>query len=255
MKPDLSDTESLREAQEIVELAEKKGATLRLIGGLAIRFHCHGPHSSHLRSYHDVDMFGLTKQLKVIYSVLGDFGYAPNVFYNTKTGGTRLQFTNRRNGEHIDIFLDKFRMDYTIDFRKRLNLDEVTIPVTDLLLTKLQIVRITEKDVKDIISILEDHETDSENPKEALEFNYISRLCSRNWGLEKTVLENINKIRILIERNELLSPNDTEAFGEKLSHLQEVIRNGRKTVGWRLRGLIGTRMKWYSPIEIGEGEA
>ena len=255
MDTDSSGSESFQEAEEIIGLAQKKGATLRLIGGLAIRFHCHGPHSTHLRFYHDVDMFGPTKQLKAIYSVVDEFGYAPNVLYNTKTGGTRLQFVRKPNGRHIDIFLDKFRMDHTIDFRKRLQLDNLTIPVTDLLLTKLQIVGITEKDLRDIIAILEDHEVTSENPKEMLELNYISELCSRNWGLEKTILENIDKIRISIDKHEFVLQNEKEQLREKLNQLQESIRKRRKSIRWRLRDLIGTRMKWYSVIDIGEGEA
>lgn len=255
MNIDFSDSKSFLEAEKIIDVAQKKGATLRLIGGMAIRFHCHGPHSTHLRFYHDVDMFGLTKQLKAIYSVLDEFGYSPNVLYNTKTGGTRLQFVRKPNGEHIDIFLDKFRMDHTLDFRKRLQLDSVTIPVTDLLLTKLQIVRITDKDVRDVIAILEDHEVTSENFKEVLELNYLSKLCSDDWGLEKTVLDNIDKIGVSIDKHEFVLPNDKEQLREKLNHLHEAIRKKRKGIRWRLRDLIGTRMKWYSVIEMGEGEA
>jgi len=58
----------------------------------------------------------------------------------------------------VDVFLDKFRMEQSLDFRQRLRLDDVTIPITDLLLTKLQIVELNEKDLKDIVAILEDHE-------------------------------------------------------------------------------------------------
>jgi hypothetical protein len=49
--------DSNEEAQRIVRTAEKRGVTLRLIGGLAIGFHCHGPHSTHLREYNDIDVF------------------------------------------------------------------------------------------------------------------------------------------------------------------------------------------------------
>ncbi len=255
MNADSSGSDFFQEAEKIITVAQRNGATLRLIGGLAIRFHCHGPHSTHLRFYHDIDMFGLTKQLKVIYSVLNEFRYAPNLLYNTKTGGTRLQFIRKPNGEHIDIFLDKFRMDHTLNFRRRLQLDSITIPVTDLLLTKLQIVRITDKDVRDVIAIIEDHEVTPENSKEPLELNYLSKLCSRDWGLEKTVLDNIDKIGVSIDKLEFVLPNDKEKLREKLNQLQECIRKGRKGIRWRLRDLIGTRMKWYSVIEIGEGES
>ncbi len=37
---------------------------------------------------------------------------------------------------------------------QRLELDEHTIPITDLLLTKLQIVEVNEKDIRDLVAIL-----------------------------------------------------------------------------------------------------
>jgi hypothetical protein len=61
--------DSLEEAERIVRSAEDDGVTLRLIGGLAIRFHCHGLHSAHLREYHDIDVFGLRKQRGGILAV------------------------------------------------------------------------------------------------------------------------------------------------------------------------------------------
>jgi len=100
-----------------------------------------------------------------------------------------------------------------------------------------------------------DHEVISENSKEVLELNYLSKLCSGDWGLEKTVLDNIDKIGVSIDKHEFVLPNDKERLREKLNHLQEAIRKRRKDIGWRLRDLIGTRMKWYSVIEMGEGEA
>ena len=80
----------LEEAKRIVKAAEDKQATLRLIGGLGIRFHCHGEHSAHLREYHDIDLFGLEKESKVIFSVFEELGYSPNTKYNILYGESRL---------------------------------------------------------------------------------------------------------------------------------------------------------------------
>jgi hypothetical protein len=55
---------------------------------------------------------------------------------------------------------------HTIDLRDRFELDDATLPLADLLLTKLQIVQLNEKDVLDILALLADHELDpSENPE------------------------------------------------------------------------------------------
>jgi hypothetical protein len=44
-------------------------------------------------------------------------------------------------------------MCYELDFRRRLTLDAQTLPVADLLLSKLQIIEMTERDVLDTLAI------------------------------------------------------------------------------------------------------
>jgi len=238
----------VEEAQRIVRVAEDNGVTLRLIGGLAIRFHCHGPHSAHLREYHDIDVFGLLKESKGIFSVFQILGYRPNTKFNLSFGDTlRLQFLSEAPG-NVDVFLDKFRMDHTIDFREHLGLDDLTIPITALLLTKLQMVRIGDKDVRDIVAILEDHEFGSLaiSDREAVDVEYLADKCSQDWGLYKTVTDNLQKMAKTTESKEL---------GKKLDTLLNSVLAKKKGFGWTVRSVIGERMKWYDVIEVGEGEA
>ena len=150
-------SDSVEEADRIVRSAEEQGVTLRLIGGLAIRFHCHGLHSTHLREYHDIDLFGLGKQRRGILSIFDKLGYSPNRQFNLLYGDTRLQFVKGKHQKNVDVFLDRFEMEHTLDFRRRLELDGLTIPITDLLMTKLQDVKLETKDAKDVVAILEDH--------------------------------------------------------------------------------------------------
>jgi hypothetical protein len=48
-------------------------------------------------------------------------------------------------------------MNHIVAFRNRLELDSPTITLADLLLEKLQIVQLTEKDVKDTLVLLREH--------------------------------------------------------------------------------------------------
>jgi len=188
------DTDPTEQAKTIVRIAQENGVTLRVIGGLAIRLHCHGPHSQHVRDYQDIDVFGFREEVDGIRAVFEKMHYLPNRKYNMLYGATRLQFIHGESQNSVDVFLDKFIMDHTIDFRPRLRLDDLTIPITDLLLTKLQIEKLNEKDVKDIIAIVEDHELGYVNDHETLNLEYMTQLCSRDWGLHKTVTDNIRKI-------------------------------------------------------------
>ena len=248
----------LEEAKRILATAQKNGVMLRLFGGLAIRAHCHGSHSGHLREYHDIDVYGLGKERWGIKSVFEEFDYSPNEEFNAwnlKRG--RWQFINRRRRNKVDVFLDKFRMQHTLDFSHRFQLDDFTIPVTDLLLIKLQMgEKVEPKDAKDIVAILEDHEVGHSDEKEVLNVDYLADLCSQNWGLHKTLTRSLEKVTQLImndasvqcigmEANELLARIDV---------IREAIVSKKKGLKWRVRDLVGERVKWYDEVEIGEGE-
>jgi hypothetical protein len=242
------------EARRILRTAEEKKVTLRLVGGLAIRFHCHGQHASHLREYHDVDVLGLADESEMISSVFRQLGYSPNFKYNLLYGGSRLQFVNDATGKNVDVFLDKFSMDHRLDFRQRLRLDELTIPVTDLLLTKLQMARLGEKDVKDIIAILEDHELGRKDDREILNIGYVAKMCASDWGLYKTVTDNLRKMSGFIDQTVQDSAERTE-LAAKLGVIRRSVEEAKKGMKWRIRGLVGERIRWYEPVELGEGEA
>lgn len=241
------------EARRIVRAAEEDGITLRLIGGLAIRFHCHGSHVSHLREYHDIDALGLAKESEAMATAFRRLGYSPNFKYNLLYGGSRLQFVDDATGKNVDVFLDRFAMDHTLDFRQRLRLDDLTIPVTDLLLTKLQMVKLETKDVKDIVAILEDHELGHKDDRETLNTEYMAKLCGSDWGLYKTVSDNLHKMDEVIGQT-VPSAEERRALAAKLDTIRVSLEKSKKGARWKIRSLIGEKKRWYEPVEVGEGE-
>lgn len=249
----ITDSSPIDESERIINTARGKKITIRLIGGLAIRFHCHGPHSKHLRHYNDIDLFGLQKDFKKISSVLTHLGYSPNVRFNSIYGANRLQFINKENLKTIDVFLDKFMMEHTLDFKKRLFLDDFTIPIVDLLLSKLQIPTLEKKDMVDIMAILEDHAIGKEDKKEIINVDYIAELCSGDWGLNKTIANNLSNISDFVNQGSIEFLHKKDVL-EKIVTIEENLKKKKKKLRWKIRNLIGEKMKWYSDVELGEGE-
>jgi hypothetical protein len=243
----------VEESKKIVKAAEDEGAVLRLMGGLAIRIHCHGPHSAHLRNYQDIDLFGLAKDQKKLFSVFKKLGYLPNTKFNALYGRTRREFIGPEDHKNVDLFLDKFSMQHVLDFRERLQLDDLTVPVTDLLLTKLQNVKLTEKDERDIVAIVEDHEIGRSDEKEIINIDYVARLCARDWGLYKTIIDNIGRIARFQESDRAIALEKEKLVG-KLEVIQEAIKTAPKKFRWKLRSILGERLRWYNEVELGEGE-
>jgi len=240
----------VEEAKRIIDEAEKMNVTLRLLGGLAIRLHCHGQHSSHIRAYHDTDFFGLRGQSAQIEVLFKKLGYIPNPRYNSLYGYRRLKFYDKSNDRNVDVFLDRFEMDHELNFKQRVGLDRYTIPLTDLLLTKIQVVKVNEKDLKDIVAILEDHEVASQPDKETIDLEYIAELCSRDWGLHKSVVANLDILEPFITEHRLVVRDET-AIMKKVKAIRESIERTPKSLRWKIRAKIGERMSWYEKVEEG----
>ena len=231
----------------IVKAAEEHGVTLRLMGGLAVAFHCHLAHSEHARSYHDIDLFGLRRESGSIQLIFRKLGYSPDKEFNGLHGEERLRFRDNENRD-IDVFLDKFRMEHVIDFRSRLHLDNFTIPLTDLFLTKVQNVKLASKDVADIISLLEDHTIGYSDGQEVLNLMYVGELCADDWGLWRSVTGNLGKVAELVERGGYAVVDKPGVLG-KLISIRHAIDSRNKTFRWKLRARVGEKVQWYFDVE------
>ena len=200
----MSDTASkplsdmVEEARRIVDEARESGVILRLMGGIAARFHC----TSLLfcvRAYGDIDMVGLSKQRPQIDDTFKALGYVPHGMFNALHGDRRLEYLDAANDRHVDIFLDLFEMDHTLDLRHRLEIEPYTISLGDLLITKLQVQRLTAKDVRDILTLFKDLPIGEEDRAGVLNLGYVASRCAQDWGLCHTMMRNISNMAKYID--------------------------------------------------------
>lgn len=146
-----------------------------------------------------------------------------------------------------EIFLDELRMAHTLDFRGRLELDYPTISLIDLLLSKLQIQQITEKDIKDLIALLVEHELGAKG-REFIDVNYLLKLISKNWGLYYTALTNLDTVRETLDHYEVIDVPTRQNVEAKLVGIMERMEAEPKSSRWKLRAKVGTRVKWYEDV-------
>ena len=241
------------EAKRILDEARERGIALRLFGGLAVKYHCpSATHRSLQRSYPDLDFFGKGKQGKEIRKLFLDLGYQPNQRFNALHGATRLIFEDSKNQRVADIFLDVFKMCHTLHLGDRLALDEYTIPISDLLLTKLQVVEINEKDIRDLIAILSDHEVveyPTPGDREVIDTRYISALCGDDWGLCKTLSLTLRKLLAFLSKYEL-DQDAKQLLENRINRLLLAIENVPKSLKWKLRDRVGEKKRWFDLPEV-----
>ena len=157
--------EITEEAVRILDAASAEGIPLRLLGGLAIYLQSPSArtHEQLKRSYKDLDFATLSKFGAKTRSLFAKLGYTGNKTFNALHGHQRLLFYDDEHGRQVDIFIDRMQMCHTIDFRSRIYIDERTLSPADLLLTKMQIVEVNEKDLLDVVALFIDYDVEEDD--------------------------------------------------------------------------------------------
>ena len=167
------------ETKRILGSARERNVVLRLLGGMAIRFHCPIALASPLsRKYVDIDIVGHAKQSKDIKRLFVDLGYTPRNRFNAMHGDKRLIFNDIEHERRVDIFLDVFEMCHKFNFKDRLNIEPYTLSLADLIATKLQVVQMTEREYKDLICLLLNHVVGTKDDPETINGAYLAKLAS-----------------------------------------------------------------------------
>lgn len=242
------------EARRVIDAARERGVHLRVIGGLAVKICCPGAeHRALTRTSGDLDVVGYRSQRVEIGRVLEDLEYIPNRRFNTLQGHRRLLFVHPDETFDVDVFLDVFPMCHELNFVGRLEEEEYTVPLPELLLSKLQVIQLNEKDVKDVYAVVQDHEVAKSDAPGVIDVRFITRLCGSDWGWYKTITMNIDKVLALA--GDYLEPGEArDVITGRLGRVGEAIEAAPKSLKWRARAAIGERVRWYQLPEDMEGE-
>jgi hypothetical protein len=229
-----------QEATRILEAANTEGIPVRLLGGLAIYLRCPSAreNESLQRTYKDLDCVALSKwsgKTKVLFTNLG---YTGNKTFNALHGHQRLLFWDEQHGRQIDIFVDRMQMCHNIDFRSRLNIDTRTLPLADLLLSKLQIIETNEKDILDTIALFTDY--DVVDNEQGINAAYIAGLVSNDWGFQHTLELNLKKVEAYAQEHGF-----PDTISGRIDALLAAMDAHPKSLSWKARALVGERMRWY----------
>ncbi|MGC8629166.1 MAG: phosphoribosyltransferase [Candidatus Micrarchaeia archaeon] len=239
----------LGKALQIIEEADKKGVQVRLLGGLAFAYLTRNARRKELeRKHDDIDLAAIRSQAGKLKDILIGMGLKPNNVFNALHGYERLQFFY--GSAKVDVFLDYFRMCHFLDLRSRIVGSRTTLPPSDLLLTKLQIHEINEKDMKDVILLLSNLKFGNADSEDMIDAGYIANLLSKDWGFYKTVTDNIEKTREYLH-GLAIDQNTRNKVMEELDYLENAILQKPKSASWKLRAKIGERVRWYMlPEEV-----
>jgi hypothetical protein len=233
------------EGQRLASEAQAHDLGLRLLGGVAVWHHCPSARTPPLqRAYGDADFVGRSSDRKRITAFMEEQGYEADRMFNALHGASRLNFHDPARDRPLDVLLDRFVMAHALDLRDSFSGDALTISLADLLLSKLQVVSINEKDVKDLLALLVDHGFGPDD----ISLPHILDVTRNDWGLEHTSHRTLKTLDQMVG-DAGLAPASVERVRTRVAELTAALDGAPKGAKWKMRARIGERVKWYEEPE------
>jgi hypothetical protein len=225
-------------AQKLTSTGEERGIALRALGGVGVLLHCpvalsNGPH----RAFADLDVAVPRDAERKVPALFQAAGYEADRRFNAAQGDRRMIFHGPVG--KVDVFVGVFEMCHRLDLSPRLPLERDTLTAADLLMTKLQVVEVNQKDVDDTALLLSEHEV-REGPGDHIDIAYLKTLVYDNWGLWRTATGTLE-----------LVAGRREDVASRANEIADALRDAPKGKRFRMRARIGERKRWYElPDEI-----
>jgi hypothetical protein len=123
-----------------------------------------------------------------------------------------------------------------------------TIPLAELLLTKLQIVELNTKDAGDVLNLIYHHDPAAQDTVDGLDGARVAECCVADWGLWRTATGNLERVAAAMDELQL-TPSARDLLSERLQSLRDAIDAAPKSRKWRMRARVGDRVRWYEEPE------
>jgi hypothetical protein len=242
----------LSEGKRIVEAAQQQGIIMRVMGPLAL--HYYFPDQIDLyaklerlgeRYFTDIDFAAYGKSSGKMKGFMQSVGYECDLQTMALSGRTRHIYY-AGPVPMIDVFFDKLDYCHEVFYKDRLELDPYSVSLTDILLQKLQIVEINDKDLKDIEYLFITCEIGDDDDHK-INQNYIAQRFADDWGFWYTATQlNLERVKQHCDTVPALTPEMRERVKAQASKMQARAEAEPKTKKWTKRAKKGASKTWYN---------
>jgi hypothetical protein len=243
----------LEEARRLTDEAQKQGVVLRVMGPIALHFYF----PDYVDLYRRMERLGERVFTDIDYASYGKCrgkavpffekqGYALEKRAAMISGNTRHIYFGGRV-PMIDVFFDQLAYNHPIDYRGRLEAHPHCVSLADLLLQKLQIVQINDKDLKDAMLLLLAAQI-GEADHGMINAKYVAQRMSDDWGFYYTSTTNLGKVKTAVEGVSALTDQHRTVIREKADQILKVLEAVPKSGKWKGREKTGTKKPWYNEV-------
>lgn len=239
-------------AARVVREARNRGVPLRLLGGQAVRLLCPA-FPPRIRAGQDVDFASVSSAKTAVLEFLEGQGFVGDRPFNALHGHKQMYFTTPDGATTIDVIMDQLHMCHILGFKERIDRMPYTLDVTDLLLSKLQVVQQNEKDVHDLVYLLAAYPVQDGDEPGTIGLGRFGKIVGDDWGWWRTVAGNLERIVELVgsELGHLVPPSPSYDPVEQALVLRAHADAAPKSLRWKIRSKVGERVQWYElPEEV-----
>ncbi|HEX2978870.1 MAG TPA: hypothetical protein VHO48_01280 [Anaerolineaceae bacterium] len=243
----------LEEGRRLVDEAARQGLVIRVMGPIALHYYF----PDYVDLYRRMERLGERVFTDIDYAAYGKHRGKLVPFFGAQgydfDKDTMMYFGQDRHiyfGDKIpmiDVFYDKLDMNHLVDYRGRLEIHPHCVSLTDLLLQKLQIVQINDKDLKDAMLLLLAAPL-SETDEQGIHLRYLAKRMSDDWGFFYTSTTNLGKVKTAMARVAALDETMRTTICAKADRILAVLENEPKSFGWKLRARTGASKQWYKEV-------
>jgi len=238
-------SDPLPEALTLIEAGRSAGVPLRLMGGLAVRVLC-PDFPPRVRTGQDLDLASISQVRSKLRDLLVERGYEPDKRFNALYGHKQLYFKSAQ-GRTVDVLVDRVEMCHDLPFAARIERMPLTLDVTDLMLTKLQIVELNQKDAQDVLYLLSAFPVRDGDQAGTIALDRIREFIADDWGWWRTLTGNLVRIQEQVSADgATLIPAGAkyDAVGQ-VKLIASIADSTPKSIRWKLRARVGDRKRWY----------
>jgi hypothetical protein len=233
----------LDEARQLVKAGADNGTTVRMLGGIAIAMRCPTALTpTFARQYSDLDAVVPSQQRNQVDQVAAEIGLEADRAFNAQRGNERRCY-HRADGLKLDVFVETFSMCHDVPLgADRLSLHSSTVPLAELLLTKAQIVELTDKDACDLFVLFHDYDLSSDDS--GINEVRIGEICGQDWGLWRTVTGTLKQLEDAVAHIDA-TVEERRLVTDRIERLLKSMEAAPKSRKWKMRNRIGDRVQWY----------
>lgn len=232
------------EGKRIVDEAQRQGIPTRLFGGCAVWLlgsESRRWSSETRRVLKDIDLFTFWRHRGALRSLLRQDGYAERALSPIFSAAMSVFV---RGGVEVEVRYDKLRFCHEIDLSRVSFNRSYILNLSYLLLSKAQIVEPMQVDLYDLLAVLYDLSRLRGKEREDEEQS-ICAVLRRDWGFFHTFQLNCRRLREFCTAENIGTCQGSLGY---LDTLETRVSAIGKTLAWKLRSIVGTKMKWYYEV-------